>query len=102
MSKNYKCDRCGELYSNPTGKSNKYIIIRPDFICVEYKHCLNDGHIDLCPNCHEQLRKWLGEVDDTSCSNCKHHGHTINTEPCFSCLRSIISHKCWESKEDEK
>lgn len=58
MSKAYKCDRCGELYSNHADISNKYMILIPDY--MDDRRCLEDGYVDLCPNCQEQLEKWLG------------------------------------------
>lgn len=96
MINSYKCDRCGALYSNPTNESNKYTILRSDHIV--------DGHIDLCPKCQEQLRKWVENENENvhkSCSNCIHCTSNINIEPCFSCSTYVINHKYWEPKEDK-
>ena len=51
-----------------------------------------------CSRCHNgsHFEKGL----EKTCSNCKYDGNLINTEPCFSCLGSIVTHKSWEPKED--
>lgn len=98
MSKAYKCDRCGKLYESKerTLEFKEHAVLKPHII--NYEKIGNPdtylSHVaDLCLECQKQLEIWMKgtafEIPKITkdCSICEYSGCTINTEPCFSCLR---------------
>lgn len=58
MAKAYKCDRCGELYSQPDPTiiiPRKGIML--SVICYGTQNWLSDTQ-DLCPNCARDFLVW--------------------------------------------
>lgn len=55
MSEAFKCDRCGKLYEAS---------IKPDIRVERYNNPFGITVYDLCPECIEELEKWLKEKKD--------------------------------------
>lgn len=54
MARVYKCDRCGEVYDRQPPDSKPRVSAG--------RKC---GEKDLCPQCTDQLAKWLYELKNT-------------------------------------
>ena len=58
MSKAYKCDRCGKLYSNEA-------TLRPiiNIMLIKYHNITKEWKLyDLCNECDKELKEWFRNV----------------------------------------
>lgn len=51
-----KCDRCGALYEKP--------VCNPILQITQDNHPYSPIHIDLCPQCYEELKQWLQDKNE--------------------------------------
>lgn len=87
MGKAFECDRCKALYTNNAGyrSTDIYITTTPNN---------TTGIMDLCPACHEKLRKWWNMekyILYNKCSKCAHEYSPLDNEPCSSCFYDFES-----------
>lgn len=55
------CDRCNATFTdNPKRGERKYILRRISN-CTANKNMSRGSEIDLCPNCYNDLLKWIDE-----------------------------------------
>ena len=62
MARAFKCDRCGELYSNPLTDISIIALnaVYPSVTCIYYGRSGNwtSDRQDLCPKCMQDLKVW--------------------------------------------
>ena len=58
----YICDRCRKPILEPEGRQNfPYCLVRINK--YPFGYYIRDKEIDLCENCRNSFKKWLGEED---------------------------------------
>lgn len=88
MSKAYKCDRCGKLYTHQSDPDTNNLKRLADYIgemlnsvvISKYTLCLTrfkDGQLyqsyDLCPDCQRSLEIWLNTHDEKATTEEEKH-----------------------------
>ncbi len=61
MSKCYKCDRCGELLTDPETTCVKIKTIGGKELLAKLVRCGGYNDLDVCENCYKQFRSWWVE-----------------------------------------
>lgn len=84
----YKCDRCGVYFD----EDDRTVVYHDDIT------------LDFCPNCFEDLKRFVKSPVSAlgrTCKECKHKNSLVTNGPCVSCSVRIPTFDNWEAMDGE-